>query len=232
LPLVAQVQPLVEELVAELFWKPKASYVDPEPRGGRFNIRQWVRHPETPFLVEEDAPRQPPKLDLRVLIDQSTSMNSLGRITAARQGAMLVHLVCVRLEINHQIALTPNDLRIANLTSGERGLALIAGVRGAMEYEGIDVTLLTHATELENAQADVKLVLVIHDGFPDSPNQLKSLCQSLRGKVEVIGLGLGYNEKMAEALKELFGSDRLILCSTAQELPKKLGMLLRVIYGK
>jgi len=32
-------------------------------------------------------------------------------------------------------------------------------------------------------------------------------------------------------MKELFGSDRLILCRTPEELPRKLGTLLRVIYG-
>jgi hypothetical protein len=232
LRLVAEVQPLVEELVAELAWTPKAAGFETAPRGRRFSVREWLRVPSAPFLVEEDALRQPPALAFRVLVDHSTSMNARGRMSAARLGAMLLHLVGARLGISHEIALTPNDLRIANLTSGERGLALIAGIKGAMEYEGIDVTLNSHAQELRASRADIKLALVIHDGYPDTPKALQILCQSLRGKVEVIGLGLGYDENMAEAMQKLFGSDRLILCQTPHELPKKLGTLLRVIYGK
>jgi hypothetical protein len=231
LPLVAQVQPFVDELVAELQWSPKDSGPEPASRGQRFSMRQWIRQPDLPFLSESDAPKEPPRLAFRVLIDHSTSMNIGERIQAAREGAMMLHLVGVRLNIPHEIALTPNDIRIANLTSGERGLALIAGLEGEMTYEGIDVTLATHTKELLADRADIKLVLVVHDGYPDNPDRLKSLCQYLRGKVEVIGLGLDYDEVMAETMKELFGSDRLILCRTPEELPRKLGTLLRVIYG-
>ena len=232
LDIVAQVQPQVEELAALLGVKPKSSEQESSPRGQRFSVREWLHQPTTPFTVEEDAPKEPPTLAFRVLIDHSTSMNHGERMRQARIGAMLLHLVGVRLSITHEIALTPNDLRIANLTSGERGLALIAGIAGQTSYEGVETTLAAHAEELLATKADIRMILVIHDGYPDSPNQIKALCQTLRGKVEVIGLGLDYDRWMVHAMKDLFGPDRLILCRTPEELTKKLGTILKVIYGK
>ena len=41
---------------------------------------------------------------------------------------MLLHLAAVELDVPHEIVIAPDDIRVADLDSGERGLALIAGI--------------------------------------------------------------------------------------------------------
>lgn len=231
LHLVEQVQPLVRELVEELSFEPRGGGIEPQRRGGRLSIRQAMQDPRHPFLVEEEERKKQPSLTFRVLIDHSTSMNYRERMHYAKLGAMVLHLVGVKLAIPHVIAVTPNDVRIADLESGERGLALLAGLVGKTFWERIEVTIARHGEELLARREDARLILVIHDGFPDKFEEAQKVCRVLRGKVEVIGIGLDFDEGMASALKELFGQDRLILCATPQELPYKLGNLLRAIYG-
>jgi hypothetical protein len=231
LDLVQAVEPLVQELVEELSFTPYPSFPEPERSGSRLSLRQAIRDPGHPFLVEEEDDGKPLTLTFRVLIDHSTSMNHHRRMDYAKRGALVLHLVGVELEIAHEIAVTPNDVLIANLESGERGLALLAGLSGKTSWEGIDVTLEAHARELLARSEDMRLILVIHDGMPDNYNRVKKLCQVLRGRIEVIGLGLDLDERCAELMRGLFVRDRLILCQRPEDLPRKLGTLLRAIYG-
>ena len=69
----------------------------------------------------------------------------------------------IELSIPHQIVVTPNDIRVTDLESGERGLALIAGIIPAQT--GLAVS--RHGGELASRPEDIKL---LREPLPGSPN--------------------------------------------------------------
>ena len=75
---------------------------------------------------------------------------------------------------------------------------------------------------------DIKLVVCLTDGACNDAEIGKKVCQTLRGKVEVIGILLDPDEVTKRYVKDMFGEDRVIACSSF-ELPQKLGNSLRVI---
>ena len=198
-------------------------------------MRQYLRDRERPFLVRDDESRAPPSLGLRVVVDHSTSMNhSRGgrmRIESVAEGAMVLHLACVALAIDHQVAVTPQQVVLAGLESGERGKALIAGMVPAQTgWEDIAVAIRRHSDELMVSGTDIRLILVLHDGYPNDAEKAKNLCLGLRGKVEVVGLLLDPDEGTETAMREIFGQDGLVACQS-RELPRKLAAMLRSLRG-
>jgi hypothetical protein len=227
--------PLARELIEELSLDRLAAEPEPAERGGRLSVRQYLRDGDRPFLVREEEAQTPPVLAVRVVVDHSTSMNHRQggrmRIESVAEGAMTLHLACEALAIDHRIAVTPQQTVLAELGSGERGKALIAGMVPAQTgWEDIAVAIRRHGEELMKAGADIRLVFVLHDGYPNDGEVAKKLCQSLRGKVEVIGVLLDPDEATQHAMGEIFGQDRLVACESAQ-LPRKLAAMLRSIRG-
>jgi len=227
-----EVAPLATELIEELRLEERAELPTPQERGGRLSIRQALRTPETPFLAPEEERPERPTLTFRLVVDYSTSMNWSQRMRYAREGAMLLHRVALELGIPHQIVTAPHNLPLADLESGERGRAMIAGLVGKTAWEDIGLAIQTNAPELARREERIKLLLCIHDGLPNDGELAKEECARWRGQVEVIGLGLDLNEECEMAMREIFGADRLILCRAPAELPKKLGALLRAVYGR
>jgi hypothetical protein len=235
LELEERAAPLARELIEELSLELAPEEPEPAERGGTLSVRQYLRERERPFLVREDESRLPPTLALRVVVDHSTSMNlSRGgrvRIESVAERAMALHLACEALGIDHRIAVTPQQTVLAEPGSGERGKALIAGMVPAQTgWEDIAVAIKRHGEKLMKAVADIRLVFVLHDGYPNDGPDAKKLCQSLRGKVDVIGVLLDPDEGTQHAMGEIFGQDRLVACQSAQ-LPRKLAAMLRSIRG-
>ena len=144
----------------------------------------------------------------------------------------MLHLFAVHAGIEHQVVVTPNDVRIADLNSGERGLALIAGLVPALTWwEDLGKTIETHCAEMVQSPEDVKVLICAHDGYPNDGDVAREACKKYRGKVEVIGIGIDLDAGCAAEMQKIFGESHLILCRTPEELPRKLGMLLRTIYG-
>jgi hypothetical protein len=230
-----RVKPLVQELINELAWEEKPVKLEPAERGGRLSIRDYLRDKERPFLVEEDQGKAPPTLALKVIVDHSTSLNhrSAGRmrIESIAEAVMTVHLVCLELGIPHEVLVTPQQLKIADLGSGERGKALVAGLVPALcGYEDMGLAIKTHAVPMANYPQDIKLVLCLTDGACNDASLGKEICRTLRGKVEVIGILLDPDEQTKSYVIDMFGEDRVIACRS-QELPQKLGNILRGIRG-
>jgi nitric oxide reductase activation protein len=172
---------------------------------------------------------------VRVVIDHSTSMNHAisgkSRIQHAAQAAMMLHLAFVELSVEHGISVMPQQVQLADLASGEAGKALIAGVVPAKTgYEDLAVAVRTRADELLALDVDIRLLFVLHDGYPNDADRAKALCQSLRGTVEVIGVLLDPEEDTQTAMTGLFGADRLVACAS-RVLPKKLAAMLEAIRG-
>jgi hypothetical protein len=232
LVLVEKVQPLVRRLVEELAIEPAVPPPEPSERGGRLSLHQYLRDSDHPFtLPQEDRPA-PPTLTFRVVIDHSTSMNVDRRMEYAAQAAMLLHLAAVELAIPHRVVVTPDDIRIADLDTGEMGLTLIAGIIPAQTgWEDTGLAVSRHGTELAAMSEDIKRLLVIHDGMGNDHELLASECKRLRDKVLILGVGIGMGEMEAGLLKEQFGPDRYIHCASPEELSQKVGAVLRAVRG-
>jgi hypothetical protein len=78
---------------------------------------------------------------------------------------------------------------------------------------------------------DIKLLLGIHDGMGNDHGLLAQECQRLRNRVLILGLGLGMGDLEAGLLKEQFGLDRYIHCERPEDLPAKVGAVLRAVRG-
>lgn len=230
-----KVRPLVQELIDELSWEDKPERLEPVERRGRFSVREYLRHKERPFLAEEDNAKAPPTLALKVIVDHSASLNYISgrrtRIESIAEAVMTLHLVCLELGTPHEVLVTPQSLKIADLDSGERGKALIAGLVPALcGYEDMGRAIETHAVPMTDRPEDIKLVLCLTDGACNDAELGKEVCRALRGKVEVIGILLDPDELTRKYVAEMFGQDRVIACRS-EELPQKLGNILRAIRG-
>ena len=235
--LVERVRPQVEELIEELSLARSPTLAEHDTRGSRLSIRQLLRNPTEPFLAEGDGGRKVLTMTFRMIIDHSTSMNLTGETTRTRmesvaEGALMLHLFALEARIEHQIVVTPNDVRIADLQSGERGLALIAGLVPALTWwEDLGKAIEVHCAEMAQKAEDVKILICAHDGYPNDGDVAREACKKYRGKVEVIGAGIDLDAGCAAEMQKIFGESLLILCRTPEELPRKMGMLIRTIYG-
>ena len=227
--------PLAWQLIEELSLEAVAVKPEPAERGGRFSVRQYLRDGSSPFLTPEDDVDTPRSLAVRLVIDHSTSMNhwqgGKTRIEGVAEAAMMLHLACEELGIDHQIAVTPQQTVLADAGSGERGKALIAGMVPAQTgHEDVAVAIRQRSEELEAGGAEIRLLFVLHDGYPNDDAAAKKLCLELRGRVEVIGVLLDPDDGTRRAMGEIFGADRLVACAS-KELPTKLAAMLRSIRG-
>jgi len=230
-----RVKPLVRELIDELSWEAKPDQWESAERGSRFSVRDYLRDKDHPFLTEEEQAGAPATLSLKVIIDHSTSLNHSAsgktRIESIAEAVMTIHLVCLELSIPHEVRVTPQQLKIADPDSGERGKALIAGlVPSLCGYEDMGLAIQNYALPMENCSQDIKLVLCLTDGACNDAKLGKEICRSLRGKVEVIGVLLDPDNATKGFVADMFGHDRVIACRS-QELPQKLGNILRAIRG-
>jgi len=230
-----KVKPLVKELIDELSWEEVPCKLEPAERGGRLSVREYLRDKSSPFLTEDDKDKAPPTLALKVIIDHSASLNygfgGKTRMKSISEAVMTLHLVCFELGIPHEVLVTPQDIKIADLGSGERGKALISGLAPALcGYEDMGLAIKTYAVPMTEYSQDIKLVLCLTDGACNDAELGKKVCQTLRGKVEVIGILLDPDRITEKYVKDMFGEDRVIACSSS-ELPQKLGNILRAIRG-
>lgn len=198
-------------------------------------MREYLRDSRKPFLAEEDEGKAPPTLALKVIIDHSTSLNCLcgdkSRIESVAEAVMALHLVSLELETPHEVLVTPQNIKIADTGSGERGKALIAGLVPALcGYEDMGKAIKTHALPMIGCPEDIKLVLCLTDGACNDAEDGKRTCKALRGKVEVIGVLMDPDERTRGYVADMFGEDRIICCRS-EELPRKLGNILRSIRG-
>jgi hypothetical protein len=230
-----RVRPLVQELIDELSWEEKPELWAPVERGGKLSVREYLRDKNRAFLSEEDRDKVPATLALKAIIDHSTSLNyscnGKTRMESIAEAVMTVHLVCLELRISHEVLVTPQAIKVADLESGERGKALIAGLVPALcDHEDMGLAIKTYAVPMAGFLEDVKTVLCLTDGACNDASLGKEICRSLRGKVEVIGILLDPDEHTSAYVAEMFGQDRVIGCCS-EELPLKLSNVLRAIHG-
>ena len=110
-------------------------------------FRQYLRDSHNPLILLQVDRLAPQTMTFRVVIDHSTSVNRSGRIEYSTQLVMLQHLTAVELTIPHQVVVTPNEIRGADLENGKRGLALVAGIVPAQTSFGETDLAVSHHSE-------------------------------------------------------------------------------------
>lgn len=229
-----EAEPIAEKLAEVLRFEPKPDAFEPIERGGKFSLREYIRDDSTPFILQEDRPN-PPTMAVRVIIDHSGSMGGRRGSCAwyAAVASMAVHLACTELEISHVVTVTPHDIRVADNTSGERGLALIAGtVNADQSYEDMGKTVQKHCEELMATPTDWRVVLAIHDGASNDKKLLNEVCRKYRDQIIILGVGIGRSVKGYEyELARDFGEDRLVICEDASILGESLVNMIRNVRG-
>jgi hypothetical protein len=230
-----KVRPLAEKLIEELSFDEAAAKIESAERGGRFSVREFLRDRSSPFLVAEEALHLPPTMAVKVIVDHSTSLNlrtaNGTRMQSIAEAVMMLHLVCLELEIRHEVIVTPQALTIADSAIGERGKALIAGlVPAKCGYEDMGKAIQNHAAPMAEDPEDLKLVVCLTDGACNDAELGKTLCRALRGRVDVTGVLLDPDDSTRNFVGDMFGEDRLISCRS-EELPERLARMLRAIRG-
>ena len=143
---------------------------------------------------------------------------------------MAIHLACCALGISHAVAVTPQQVVLADNATGERGKALLAGlVPARTDWEDVAKAIEIHRRALLAAPAARRVLVVLHDGYPNDAEHVRHLCAQ-RSPVEVIGVLLDPDPGTRAAMTGIFG-ERLIACG-ASELPRTLGALLRALAGR
>jgi len=229
-------RPLATRLIAQL--------KVPQPRGGReyrqsgrrARARDVIRRPLTPFRTTTAPTITTPGLALQILGDRSGSMGSEDepKMASARLGAMVLHLACQELGIPHAISLFDGQVTIKDFNhSDEMVKGHIAGWDGVTGAEHIDVLLAEREPVLLARPEPVKVVLVIHDGYPVAEGEDQRIREWIRHHepaIFTVGLYLAADEMAADwmqaeiaMMSTLF---RRLVVATPQSLPDQLGELL------
>lgn len=228
--LVARATPLARRLVAELrVPKREARIVPVEYGGGRYSFRQECRTPDTPFLVREAPGPEAPRMALQILGDRSGSMgrDRHPKITAARLGVMTLHLACLELNIPHAITLFDCNVLVREFGGDPQVTkALIAGWQGVTSLERVTRALEARGPVLEKRPEPIKVMMVIHDGYPVASGDPEGIriWQEDHPHIITIGVYLGSAKDEIEAMRGLF---KRLVVAPPNEFPTKLGNLLR-----
>jgi hypothetical protein len=155
----------------------------------------------------------------------TTAGRTRTRIESVAEAALALHLAGVALEIPHAIAVTPQQVVLADNASGERGKALLAGLIPARtSWEDVAKAIVLNRRALLEIPATRRVLLVLHDGWPNDAEVARGLCAE-RSPVEIIGVLLDPDDGTRAAMASIF-RDRLIACPSG-ELPGRLGTVLR-----
>ena len=192
-------------------------------------------------ILEERVP-----VNVAIVIDKSGSMNSGGKIQAAKEAAILA-LHRLKSEDIVSVVLYDSDVEVlipaTKMTNRERIIQKIRGIRAGGStalYAGVQ----TGAEELRKFLSNerVNRVVLLSDGLanvgPDSPEALGKLGADLVDEtisVTTIGLGNGYNEDLMSKLA--YKSDGgHYFCEEADELAsvfdQEFGRALSVVAQK
>jgi hypothetical protein len=228
LDLLHQATPHTNRLIRYLQVLPSADqgflYSD---RGGRFSLKAYLRNRERPFRQRVEDETSQKKATIGVLVDCSSSMEQ--NMPAVRLGVMILHLACKGLGIEHGIwvfSSWPDPYR------GVKGFddpstftpAYIAGLQ-ASGGTNLLAAMKSLTPKFAETDTDIKLLLVIHDGQPESVE----LCQRYivqQRTPYIVGVYLGEGD--AARMRQLFAG-RLI-ATASEHLPEVLSnFLLRLM---
>ena len=235
--------PLARQLIEALkIPQPRVRPLPHEWRG-RYNFRQEVRTPSLPHLQRAGVRREKDDVVFYVLVDRSGSMCVIDE--PVRLALMTLYLAATELGIPLGMAYfgasrdgNVDDLVLevspVRVRAAEEIKALIAGFKGVTGAEFLDWGLALAEKALLHRPERCKVLLVIHDGEPvytgklgsDYQLSLERLRRLERQGITPIGLYLGERGNTAQ-LEALFP---LLVITSGEKLPEKLGNMLRSLY--
>jgi len=224
LELEGRCRPWADQLVAALQVPQPEVEPDFGPRG-RVQIRAAIRDPMAPMREPLDTGTEVPRAAIEILQDRSGSMSPI--IRYSQQGLMTVHLALGELGIPHAITAFEGCVVVreyGDTTPMPR--ALIAGLT-ASTGTTLGPTLLLRGEVLLARPEPIKVLLIIHDGFPFDPEVIKGWIGS-HPQIFTVGVYLGDEAEDIAAMTELFGRHRLIACLPT-DLPARLAQFVRGI---
>jgi len=166
-----------------------------------------------------------PRAAFEILQDRSGSMSPI--IRYSQEGLMTVHLALGELGIPHAITAFEGCVVIrehGDTTPLPR--ALIAGLT-ASTGTTVGPTLVSRGQVLLARSEPIKVMLIVHDGFPFDPEVIPGWIGS-HPQVFTVGVYLGDDAEDIAAMTDLFGRHRLIAC-LPMEFPARLARLVRGI---
>jgi hypothetical protein len=178
-----------------------------------------------PMREQVDSRPEVPQAAFEILQDRSGSMSRI--IRYSQEGLMTVHVALSELDIPHAITAFEGCAVIreyGDTTPMPR--ALIAGL-AASTGTTVGPTLIARGDVLLARREPIKVMLIIHDGFPFDSQAIEEWMRSHPG-VFIVGVYLGDDAEDVAAMMELFGSTRLIAC-LPEELPARLAQFIRGI---
>jgi len=233
LELEAEAEPLARRLARELEVPDPEARVEAVEVGGRFNFRQECRTPDMPFLdIVTTGPRAP-QVAIELGWDGSGSMGqgSDPKIVASRKGVMTLLLACQELGIPLAITRFPGNIVLKEYDdNSELPKALVAGFQGTDGYEKVSWMMEERGKVLEARRERVKLMVIVHDGYPVYQDDPERIVRWIRSHPDVFTLGvyLGDDQDEIQAMRGLF--QHLVACCL-EEFPTKLGNLIRAVRG-
>jgi hypothetical protein len=192
---------------------------------GRVQIRAAIRDPMAPMREPVETGTEVPRAALEILQDRSGSMSPI--IRYSQEGLMTVHLALGELGIPHAITAFEGCVVVreyGDTTPMPR--ALIAGLT-ATTGTTVGPTLLRRGEVLLARAEAIKVMLIIHDGFPFDPEVIKGWIGS-HPQVFTVGVYLGDDAEDIAAMTELLGRHKLIAC-LPMEFPARLAQFVRGI---
>jgi hypothetical protein len=224
LELQGRCRPWADQLVAAM--QVPEPEVEPDfGSRGRVQIRAAIRDPMAPMREPVDTGREVPRAAFEILQDRSGSMSPI--IRYSQEGLMTVHLALSQLGIPHAITAFEGCVVVkeyGDTTPMPR--ALIAGLT-ARTGTTVGPTLLLRGEVLLARLELIKLLLIIHDGFPFDPEVIEGWIGN-HPQVFTVGVYLGDDAEDIAAMTELFGRQRLIACLPL-EFPARLAQFVRGI---
>jgi len=224
LELETRCRPWAKQLVAQLRM-PQPQVETIFGQRGRVQIRAAIRDVANPMREQVDSGPEVPRAAFEILQDRSGSMSRI--IRYSQEGLMTVHLALSELEIAHAITVFEGCVVIreyGDTTPMPR--ALIAGL-AASTGTTVGPTLIARGEVLLARREPIKVMLIIHDGFPFDAEVIQSWMGG-HPQVFTMGVYLGDDAEDVAAMTELFGRHRLIAC-LPEELPARLAQFIRGI---
>lgn len=235
-------RPLARQLADTLKLPEPDTHPQPHEWRGRYSFRQEIRTPDTLCLHAQAIEHSPRSIVMYVLVDRSGSMRDVQE--HVRLALMTLYLAATELGIpigltafgadrdddEHELTFPIAEPMMPTAT--EAAKALIAGYRGTTSREFLDWGLQAAERSLLARPERLKVLVVLHDGQPvyagrrgnDWELSLARLRQMESAGLTPIGVYLSHSADDQRKLRQLF---RWLLVCTGEQLPDKLGDLLR-----
>lgn len=200
------IQSYLNSFLSLFYFEKTKPTVDYDRAGSRVDARRFMKDAEEPFKVQSQ-PMKRGKLDITLVIDESSSMSGHKELQAKR--AALLFYEALRFRHSVRIALAPTGKILAESSDGEMGKAFIAGY-GSHQGTCFNEVMGRELELIRNKRStDTKYVILIADG--ESGEHDGTACRSLVSKyrrfgIRTMGIGVDLGPDGDQFFSGVFGT--------------------------